>query len=276
LLLRGRARDKAIGSSVVQLNHHRAGSGEPLVLIHGIGSRWQVWKPVLGRLEREREVVAIDLPGFAGSPMPEPLPPPGALSLTGLVSEFLEEIGLARPHVAGNSLGGWVALELAKLGRASSATALSPAGFQNRLEAVYQHASLWSGVRAARAIASRADRLMRSVGARKAAFRQYYAHPERIPPQDAAESVRALAEAPWLDQTLVAITSDVFRGGEQIEVPVTIAWGERDRLLLPRQARRAFHQIPRAKVLTLWDCGHVPTYDDPDQVASVLLEGSGG
>src|SRR5437763_425607 len=132
-----------------------------------------MWEPVLGRLEHEREVVAIDLPGFAGSPMPEPVPPPGALSLTGLVSEFLDEIELARPHVAGNSLGGWIALELAKLGRVSSVSALSPAGFQNRAEAIYQRASLWTGVRGARTLAPRADRLMRSVGARKAALRQY-------------------------------------------------------------------------------------------------------
>jgi pimeloyl-ACP methyl ester carboxylesterase len=235
-----------------------------------------MWEPVLERVEREREVVAIDLPGFAGSPMPEPVPPPGALSLTGLVCEFLDGIGLARPHVAGNSLGGWIALELAKLGRVSSATALSPAGFHNRLEAIYQHSTLWTGVRGARALAPRADRLMASLVARKAAFRQYAAHPERISAQDAAASIHALAQAPWLDQTLTAITSDVFHGGEQIEVPVTIAWGERDRLLLPRQARRAFHQIPRARVLTLWDCGHVPTYDDPDQVGGVLLEGSSG
>jgi pimeloyl-ACP methyl ester carboxylesterase len=260
----------------VQLNHHRGGSGEPLVLIHGIGSRWQMWEPVLGRLEREREVVAIDLPGFGASQMPSPTPSPGALSLAALVSEFLDEIGLARPHVAGNSLGGWIALELAKLGGVSSATALSPAGFQNGLEAVYQRATLWTGVRGARALASRADRLMRSVGARKAAFRQFGANPERISPAHAAESVRALAHAPWFDETLSAITSDVFRGGEEIEVPTTIAWGDRDRLLLPRQARRAYRQIPHAKVLMLWDCGHVPTYDDPDQVAGVLLEGSGG
>ena len=260
----------------MQLNHHRGGSGEPLVLIHGIGSRWQMWEPVLESLEREREVVAIDLPGFGASPMPRPVPPPGPLSLTGLVSEFLEEIGLSQPHVAGNSLGGWVALELAKLGRASSATALSPAGFHNRAEAIYQHASLWTAVRGARALAPSADRVMRSASARKVGFRQFSAHPERISSEDAAESVRALAHAPWFDQTVPAITADQFQGGEQIEVPTTIAWGERDRLLLPRQARRAFHRIPRARVLTLWDCGHVPTYDDPDQVAGVLLEGSGG
>ena len=65
-----------------------------------------------------------------------------------------------------------------------------------------------------------------------------------------------------------------FAGGERIAVPVTIAWGAKDRLLLPRQARRAARAIPRARIVLLEGCGHVPTYDDPEQVARVLLEGS--
>ena len=91
---------------------HRAGSGEPLLLLHGIGSRWQVWRPVLGRLACSRDVVALDLPGFGQSPMPPPGTPPGAASLTGLVCDFLDSIGWQAPHVAGNSLGGQVTLEL--------------------------------------------------------------------------------------------------------------------------------------------------------------------
>src|SRR6516162_11880095 len=113
----------------MNLNYHRAGSGPPLVLIHGIGSRWQVWDPVLPLLEAHREVIALDLPGFGDSPMPAPGTPPGVASLTRLVSEFLDGLGLDRPHVAGNSLGGWVSLELAKQGRVRTATGLSPAGF---------------------------------------------------------------------------------------------------------------------------------------------------
>jgi len=176
--------------------------------------------------------------------------------------------------VAGFSLGGWISLELAKRGRARSATCLSPAGFHNRAEAVYQRATLWSAVHGARLIAPRAERLLRSPAARKLALGELLAKPQRIPVEDAAPNVRALAEAPWFDETLVAITSDTFTGGEQIQVPVTIAWAERDRLLLPRQAPRAARAVPSAKMLTLRGCGHVPTCDDPEQVARVLLDGS--
>ena len=150
----------------VQLNHHRVGSGEPLVLMHGIGSRWQIWEPVMPRLVTERDVIAIDLPGFGASPMPPPGTPPGVQSLTQLVGEFLEEIGVDRPHAAGNSLGGWISLELAKQGRVRSATGLSPAGFHNDRERIFQRTSLSLTRRGSRLIAPRADLLMRPPAAR--------------------------------------------------------------------------------------------------------------
>lgn len=259
----------------MELSYHRVGEGEPLVLIHGIGSRWQVWEPVLDRLAAERDVIAIDVPGFGASPMPPPGTPPGIDSLTSLVGDFLDSLAVDRPHVAGNSMGGWISLELAKQGRARSATGLSPAGFQSPREASFSRTSLAVSVRLARALAPRVEKIMRPALARKLLLAQLVAHPERIPPAAAAGHLRALAHAPWFDETLSAITArPQFAGDEKITVPVTIAWGERDRLLIPRQARRAQRAIPHARVSTLRDCGHVPTYDDPEQVARVLLDGS--
>jgi pimeloyl-ACP methyl ester carboxylesterase len=118
----------------MELNHHRAGSGDPLVLIHGIGSRWQMWEPVIDWLAARHEVIAIDLPGFGASPMPPPGTAPGADSLASLLSAFLAQLGVERPHVAGNSLGGLIALELGRRGQTSSVAAVSPAGFANRAE----------------------------------------------------------------------------------------------------------------------------------------------
>lgn len=257
----------------MELNYHRTGSGEPLLLMHGIGMRWEYWRPQLPRVAAERDVIAIDLPGFGSSPMPPPGTPPGIASLTRLVAEFLDSIGVEKPHAAGNSLGGWISLELAKQGRALSATGLSPAGFHNGWERLFQRTSLAFARRAARLIAPRADRLMKARAGR-ALFAQFFAKPTRIPAEEMAANVRATASAPWFDETLHAITEERFSGGEQITVPVTIAWGQRDRLLLPRQARRAQSAIPSARVILLRDCGHIPTFDDPEQVARVLLEGS--
>jgi pimeloyl-ACP methyl ester carboxylesterase len=258
----------------MKLCYRRAGSGPPLALIHGIGSRWQVWDPVLDRLTDQRDVIAFDLPGFGASSMPPPGTPAGTASLTRLVSEFLDDMGLDRPHVAGNSLGGLIALELAKQGRVRSATALSPAGFHTSREAVYQRISFQVTIGVARLLAPRADRLSASPMIRQLTWSQFVAHPRKIGAADAAASVRALAGAPWFDETLPAVLSKRFSGGERIDVPVTIAWGEKDRLLLPRQAPRAARAIPGARLVTLTGCGHVPTYDDPDQVARVLLQGS--
>lgn len=255
----------------MELNHHRVGSGDPLVLLHGIGSRWQMWEPVLEALATEYEVLAVDLPGFGASPMPPPGTPPGADALTRLVAAFLGSVGFDWPHVAGNSLGGLIALELARRGIARSATAISPAGFASPAEMVFARGSLWLAVRAARLAAPRADRLLVRPGIRRLAFRQVVEHPERISPADAAASLRALAGAPWFDETLPALRAREFSGGGEIAVPVTVAWGENDRLLLPRQARRAAADIPHARMVMLRGCGHVPTYDDPGQVARAIL-----
>jgi len=90
----------------VQLSYDRSGRGDPLVLLPALGSRRQVWAPVLDRLTAQREVVGLDLPGFGDAPTQQsPGTPAGVGSLTGLVSDFLDELGLERPHLAGNSLG---------------------------------------------------------------------------------------------------------------------------------------------------------------------------
>src|SRR3954470_10497323 len=105
--------------------------------MHGIGHRWQAWKPVIDLLAAERDVIAVDLPGFGASP---PLPPGMPYDLGSVVTvlgEFLDRLGLDRPHMAGNSLGGLFALEAADRGLARSVTALSPAGFFSPVELRY-------------------------------------------------------------------------------------------------------------------------------------------
>lgn len=111
-----------MGIATVELNYQRSGSGAPLVLIHGIGGELCVWEPVLERLEAERNVIAIDLPGFGRSEaLAEQITPtPQRLAMT--VATFLDDLGIGTAHIAGNSLGGWVALELALTSRARSVT----------------------------------------------------------------------------------------------------------------------------------------------------------
>jgi pimeloyl-ACP methyl ester carboxylesterase len=259
---------------VATLNYHRQGTGEPLLLAHGIGSRWQMWMPVLERLAAERDVIAVDLPGFAASPPSPPGTPPGIASLADALERFLDDLGIDTTHIGGNSLGGSAALELAKRGRARSATALSPAGFYNDREGAFARTSLRLSVRVARLLAPNAELILASAVGRTALLGQLFGRPWKVPVQDAVEHLRAFAAAPSFDATLDAISHERFRDGEAIDVPVTIAWGQRDFVLIPRQGRRAVRAIPGARLATLHGCGHVPTYDDPRLVAEVLLAGS--
>src|SRR5712691_7644762 len=121
-------------------HQHRGGAGEPLVLIHGIGSTWRVWKPVLPALEAEHEVLALSLPGYGESP---PLEEEATVpALVDAVERELDAAGWDTAHVAGNSLGGWITAELASRGRARSAVAIDPAGLWTRKELAYSRRSL--------------------------------------------------------------------------------------------------------------------------------------
>jgi pimeloyl-ACP methyl ester carboxylesterase len=249
------------------LAHDRAGSGPPLILVHGLGMCKEVWRPVVPLLAREREVIAIDLPGFGASP-------PGPCSLAGLagaVAAFADELGLARPHVAGNSLGGGVALTLGASGSAQSVCALSPVGFAAGAEPVYTRALLATTRIASRVLAPVAGRIARSRVVRAALTSHAVGRPALLPPAEAALWTRAYAGAPSFWKVLRV--SDWSIGPPQCAT--TIAWGERDWLLpFSRQAPRARQMLPDARHITLRGCGHVPTWDDPEQVARVLLDAS--
>ena len=239
------------------LAHVRRGSGPPLVLIHGIGSQWQMWVPVLERLAREREVVALDLPGFGDSD--EHGARPTVEALAGAVEEFLD---------------GGVALELARRGAAASACVLSPAGFGNMREGRYARMVLMNSRRVARRVAPRAELVVGGPVRRTLAFAHLAARPWRIPPREAAGALRNLGRCQGFEATMAALEGHSF-GGHTIDCPVTVAWGEKDRLLLySRQSARARRLLPDARHVTLEGCGHVPTWDDPEQVARVLLEAS--
>ncbi len=141
----GRAVDRHAPRAVTTLEFDRAGSGPRVLLVHGLGGERHVWEPVWPALTARCDVLRIDLPGFGGS---DPLPAGSDVSPQGLaraVAAFLAEAGFDHPHVAGNSLGGWVALELARLGLARSVTALCPARASGSARRVR-----WTRLRAAR------------------------------------------------------------------------------------------------------------------------------
>jgi pimeloyl-ACP methyl ester carboxylesterase len=262
------------GPLPVTVSYARAGRGEPLLLLHGIGHHRQAWDPVVDILAAEREVIAVDLPGFGVSP---PLPDGLAYDLpttAAVFAAFCEALELDRPHVAGNSLGGLLALELGREKLARSVTALSPAGFWSQAERRYAFGVLLTMRQISRRMPlPLVERMARSAAGRTALTSTIYARPSRRSPEAVVSETLALARATGFDQTLRAGATVRFTDGLP-GVPVTLGWGTRDWLLVRRQGVRAKRIIPAARLVRLPGCGHVPMSDDPALVARVILDGS--
>ncbi|MEU9390808.1 alpha/beta fold hydrolase [Streptomyces sp. NPDC048324] len=264
----------ARGPQPVTVSYARVGSGAPLLLLHGIGHHRQAWDPVVDILATEREVITVDLPGFGASPgLPDGLAYDLATT-TAVFGAFCEALELDRPHVAGNSLGGLLALELAREKLVRSVTALSPAGFWSDAERRYAFGVLL----AMRRISQRlplplVERLSRSAAGRTMLTSTIYARPGRRSPDAVVAETLALAGATGFDATLRAGTAVKFTD-DIPDLPVTVAWGTRDMLLVRRQGVRAKQIIPRARLVRLPGCGHCPMNDDPALVARVILDGS--
>ncbi|MFD8946947.1 alpha/beta fold hydrolase [Streptomyces californicus] len=264
----------AVGPRRVSVAYERTGSGEPLLLLHGIGHHLQAWEPVTRVLAAEREVIAVDLPGFGVSP---PLPdgvPYDLPTVASVLGAFCAELGLDRPHVAGNSLGGPIALELGRAGLVRSVTALSPAGFWTEPERRYAFGTLRAMRRAALAMPlPLIERLSRGAAGRTALTSTIYARPGRRSPEAVVAETLALREATGFHATMAAGRGTTF--DQDVKgIPVTVAWGTADRILLRRQGIRAKRVLPDARLVRLPGCGHVPMNDDPALVARVVLDTS--
>jgi pimeloyl-ACP methyl ester carboxylesterase len=256
------------------IHYERSGQGEPLLLLQGIGSGLRIWDPLLPMLTSHYDVIAVDLPGHGESPVLDDSTPPDAATFALALARFMDELGIETAHQAGNSLGGWTALELAKLGRARSVIALSPAGLWRGQAPVYDivlfRVSRWL----ARTLLPVAPAVLASPIGRTLFLAHLIGRPWSLPPNAALEAVRTFVRTPGFEPTFRATTRESFAGGRQIEAPVTVAWGGRDRVLLPGLARFRDELPPQTRWLTLPGCGHVPTYDDPSLVAHTILSGT--
>lgn len=254
----------------IEVSYERRGSGEPLVLLHGIGHRWQAWEPVIDRLAERHDVIALDLFGFGASPMlpvDRPYTVPGAVEA---LAEVFDDFGLDRPHIAGNSLGGMLALELASRDLVRSVTALSPAGFWTARDRAYAIQTL-SGIRMiARLHPAVQKALFRRKAARVAGGSILFGRPSWLTEEVMLADMAAMAAAPGFDAVVASGGRDYFFMSPAPTVPTTVAWGSRDRVLWPRQARRCAQILPDARHVPLPGCGHVPMGDDPALVADLI------
>jgi pimeloyl-ACP methyl ester carboxylesterase len=254
----------------IEIAFERRGNGSPLVLLHGIGHRWQAWTPVLDALTAEHDVIAVDLPGFGASPL---LPEGHGYDMPSAVetcANIFADLGLDRPHVAGNSLGAAISLELASRGLVSSATALAPAGFwtpRDRAWALRVLTFIRSSGRAPERLRALA---LRNRYFRLAAASLLYGHPSRMTEEIMLADLLSMVGAQAFDLVAPAGRDYIYTAPAPT-VPVTVAWGTRDRILWPRQARRAAALLPKAHHVWLYGAGHVPMIDEPARVAALIL-----
>ena len=257
------------------LVYERRGEGPELVLLHGVGHRRQAWNAVLDLLTPHRTVITVDLPGHGDSP---PLKPNGTDPVEAMGQELralFDELGLDRPHVAGNSLGGALALGAAARGHARSVTGLSPAGFWAR-PWEYQYAKgVFRAMQSSGPLKPYLPKLAQSTVGRAVLNSAIIAKPSRMTAEQAIGDAEAFFRAKdAVNQILAEKIAFTEAAAIPAGVPVTIAWGEKDRLLPRSQARVARQHLPNATFILLRGCGHVPMTDDPRAVAKVLLDGS--
>ncbi len=252
------------------IGYDRTGEGEPLLLLHGTGGSRRHWHPVIDKLAGHHDVIAVDLPGHGESDAPPPHGDHSPVGYAARLAEFLDALGIASAHVAGDSVGGWTALELGRLGRARSVTAIAPAGLWARQDPWRCVIKLWGNYRLGRLAGPLTRRALKSETGRARLLRGTVAKPLNLTEEEAQDLIETYNATPTFTTHLAHTRRRRFEGGAAIDVPVTVAWGDEDKLI-PSSARRDDELPAHAMTVTLTGCGHVPFWDDPDQVVETIL-----
>jgi len=254
----------------VRLSWDRAGSGEPLLLLHGIGSTHDDFAALRPQLDAQYQVLAPDLPGHGRSPA---LPRrPTIAAIADAVTADLDELGVGRVHVLGNSIGARVALELAARGRARSVVAVSPSGMNNPGERLHQGRLMATNRLALRALRRLIPAAARTTVGRSALLAGLRSMPWRSTEPEARALQEGFAEADAFWQMLWwGILADVPTGLDRIDCPVVLAQGTADLVALG-QTPRYLRLVPGARFVPLCGAGHAPQSDTPGTILRLVAE----
>jgi pimeloyl-ACP methyl ester carboxylesterase len=246
-----------------------AGSGDAIVLLHGVLGSPQMWKHVLPPLAATHRAIALAALGHRGG-RPRPSHAVGIQDMVDDAERSLDQLGLDRPHLAGNSMGGWIALELCRRGRARSVCALSPAGMWMSDLAFPGRAKLRFTIRTTRLTHKLLPALAHYAWVRRFALRDTAAHGERVAPEALIDAADAVLRCTVGDDLLS--TSELCQPLEA-SCPIDMLWPEYDRIFpIGRFLATGRERVAGARHLMLDGIGHVPMFDDPQRVARAILD----
>jgi pimeloyl-ACP methyl ester carboxylesterase len=248
------------------------------VLLHGLGGTWHIWKPVINVLAMRHRVVALTLPGHCGGPALASGVEPTVSAIADTLLQTLAARGIVNGHVVGNSLGGWLALELARRGFARSVTVFSPAGAWRRPEDYRAISGSFRIIFALMPLLLALVSLFLGFGAlRRLLGRKTMEHAERIEAREFRDSLRAFAHTLVMRGLLHTMGRDgPIAALSAPTTPMRIVWCEQDRVIpFERYGRPMLERIDGAEFRLLPGAGHVPMYDQPAAVAASILEVTG-
>ncbi|GAB4044335.1 alpha/beta fold hydrolase [Spirosoma jeollabukense] len=254
------------------LHYVRRGAGKPLLLLHGLGSSLKVWDLIIDELATQRDVIALDLPGFGQSPAL--VGEVSILTLADAVTDFLSQHQLLGIDAVGNSMGARLVLELARRGQVVGAVvSLDPGGFWQGWQVAYFYQSVRLSAQLSQLIQPVLPPLVSNPVSRTLLFAQFSAHPWTIPAPVALNEFAEFLPTPSFTKLLDSLAHGPPQQGAPIgSIPnLVIGWGRQDRICPPSQAKRALALFPDAQLHWFSNCGHVPQLDVPDETVALIL-----
>jgi pimeloyl-ACP methyl ester carboxylesterase len=264
--------------NTIELGPERSTGGQPVVFVHGLAGSWPNWLEQLPVFAREHRVLTLDLPGFGHSPMPAK-----PISISGyarLLDRLLGQLGIDAAAVVGNSMGGFIAAELAiafpqRVERLVLVSAAGISTYDNRpgmrvlpvlrrAQRVLEASSAW--------VASKSDTVVRRARLREAALNVVVSHPGRLPAALAAEQVRGAGKPGFLPALQAIFEYDFRERLPEIACPTLIVWGDRDRMVPLRDADVFAELIPNSRKVVFADTGHMSMLERP-AAFNELLDG---
>ncbi len=251
------------------------GEGEPLLLIHGMGSASTAWKLITPKLAKKFQIITVDLPGHGNTPLLEsqPMDP---VSLGSTLVGMMDAYGIGKFHISGNSFGGWIALEIAAKypHRIKSVVALAPAGlwltpFTNRLQLSAQSKYLATALRAIAPIVLRFE-----IG-RKIGFQLVSPKWQSLSYETCLDAALAMGNARGYFPAWEGTLKRRFDKEISEKIPVTIIFGDSDNTLPIRTSQERSLAPKHAKWIVLPNCGHAPMWDRVPEVCAEIIDTAG-